>query len=471
MEQPTDSRWERPDAPLGTLVYRAGLLSKEKLESALVEGRRTGKRLGEVLLQKGWIDEKDLARLVAGQKGVAFVSLRGRGFDAEVARRMEERIARGNDAVAVEDAGDHIVVAVADPTDEEAVAEVKNALGREIELVVATPSDIHEVLDEVFRPASDAPLTSDFALRLAEPVPVAPPVTEPVPEPDEPEPVLVVEPPVASEPVVVDVPAADDPAPVETPIAQPDFLAPVAIELPKLHPTPQPEEEPTPEVETRIEVVGLNPDPEPPASEPAAEGQNDAELGIAAPSEPVIERNEEAHVSLAFHTTPPEPEVVAEPEPEPEPEDARAEPEPSSRSPSPSRSPCSTSRLSPIPSRSSWSKPRPSPSPWSKQTPVVEEVPVPAVVADEIEMPPLTEDELGWRIVLNLVDDEELDVALFATEDEANAAAKELVAGMAKDAEWPQVGRKFIPPERITSVEVRERARYGGSTDRAQWGA
>ena len=103
--------------------------------------------------------------------------------------------------------------------------------------------------------------------------------------------------------------------------------------------------------------------------------------------------------------------------------------------------------------------------------PVVEELPVPAVVADEIEMPPLTEDELGWRIVLNLVADEELDVAFFATEDEANAAAKELVAGMAKDAEWPQVGRKFIPPERITSVEVRERARYGGSTDRAQWGS
>ena len=235
----------------------------------------------------------------------------------------------------MEDAGDHIVVAVADPTDEEAVAEVKNALGREIELVVATPSDIHEVLDEVFRPASDAPLTSDFALRLAEPVPVAPPVTEPDPEP-EPSPNRwpVVEPPVASEPVVLDVPAADDPAPVETPTAQPDFLAPVAIELPKLHPTPQPEEEPTPEVETRIEVVGLSPDPEPPASEPAAEGQNDAELGIAAPSEPVIERNEEAHVSLAFHTTPPEPEVVAEPEPElevevaPEPE---PEPEPRAR--------------------------------------------------------------------------------------------------------------------------------------------
>ncbi len=426
MEQPTDSRWERPDAPLGTLVYRAGLLSKEKLESALVEGRRTGKRLGEVLLQKGWIDEKDLARLVAGQKGVAFVSLRGRGFDPEVAKRLEENLCRASDAVAVEDAGDHIVVAVADPTDDAVVAEVKSALGREVELVVATPSDIHEVLDEVFSTASSAPLASDFALRLAEPAPVTPAELPPV----------VIELPVEEAPVA-EVPVTEDPVVVEPEIVEPEPLAmpstPVAIELPKLHPTPQPEVEQEPEPATHIEIVGIDPAPEPPAPEvPAAEGQNDAELGIANPSEPVIERNEDAHVSLAFHTSPPEAEVAPEPEPEPEPEPAPVVVEPVAVTPEPV-----------------VSAPEPEP---------------------EIEMPPLTEDELGWRIVLNLVGDEELDVALFATEEEANAAARELVAGIAKDAEWPQVGRKFIPPERISSVEVRERARYSGSAGRANWG-
>ena len=45
MEQANGTRWERPDAPLGTLVYRAGLLSKEKLEAALEEGQRSGKSL------------------------------------------------------------------------------------------------------------------------------------------------------------------------------------------------------------------------------------------------------------------------------------------------------------------------------------------------------------------------------------------------------------------------------------------
>ena len=46
MEAGNANRWERPDAPLGTLVYRAGLLSKEKLEAALEEGARSGRRLG-----------------------------------------------------------------------------------------------------------------------------------------------------------------------------------------------------------------------------------------------------------------------------------------------------------------------------------------------------------------------------------------------------------------------------------------
>src|SRR5215211_8378754 len=106
--------WERPDAPLGTLVYRAGLVSKERVEQALAESNRTGRRLGQVLLQKGWIDDKDLARLLAGQKGLQFVSLRDRGFDLEVARRIPEVLARSHAAIAIEDAGNQVVVAIAD---------------------------------------------------------------------------------------------------------------------------------------------------------------------------------------------------------------------------------------------------------------------------------------------------------------------------------------------------------------------
>ena len=63
------------DVPLGTLIFRAGLLGEEQLEDALREGMRTGKRLGEVLIARGWLEERDLGRLLAGQKGLPFVEV------------------------------------------------------------------------------------------------------------------------------------------------------------------------------------------------------------------------------------------------------------------------------------------------------------------------------------------------------------------------------------------------------------
>jgi type IV pilus assembly protein PilB len=63
------------DVPLGTLIFRAGLLGEEQLEDALREGMRTGRRLGEVLIERGLLQERDLGRLLAGQKGLPFVEV------------------------------------------------------------------------------------------------------------------------------------------------------------------------------------------------------------------------------------------------------------------------------------------------------------------------------------------------------------------------------------------------------------
>jgi hypothetical protein len=76
--------------------------------------------------------------------------------------------------------------------------------------------------------------------------------------------------------------------------------------------------------------------------------------------------------------------------------------------------------------------------------------------------------DAAYRLVLNLDGGDEVDVAYFADPAEANAAARALVAGM-KEGEWPQVDRKFFPPDRIASVEIRERQRFTGSAGRANW--
>ena len=70
--------------PLGQLVLQRGLLNEEQLEVALAEHLSTGKRLGEVLVDRGWVTAEELSELLAQQDGARGIELlRTRVAEAE----------------------------------------------------------------------------------------------------------------------------------------------------------------------------------------------------------------------------------------------------------------------------------------------------------------------------------------------------------------------------------------------------
>ena len=70
--QPRPRReWPR----LGTLALKSGLVSESELRPVLAEHRRSGSRIGEVMLAEGKVGPDDIGRLVARQAGLPFVDL------------------------------------------------------------------------------------------------------------------------------------------------------------------------------------------------------------------------------------------------------------------------------------------------------------------------------------------------------------------------------------------------------------
>lgn len=65
---------DRVRPSLVTLLTRAGVASEQDLRLAVAEGMATGERLGEVVLRRGWIDERRLAELLAEQWQLPFVA-------------------------------------------------------------------------------------------------------------------------------------------------------------------------------------------------------------------------------------------------------------------------------------------------------------------------------------------------------------------------------------------------------------
>jgi uncharacterized coiled-coil protein SlyX len=102
--------------PLGTILFRQGLVEQSDLEEALGAGMESGERLGEILVRRSLVSEEDIGRGLAAQQGLRFLHEQDLRFDAEVASLLPAGEARQLGAVAVSSEGDTILVVTPDPS-------------------------------------------------------------------------------------------------------------------------------------------------------------------------------------------------------------------------------------------------------------------------------------------------------------------------------------------------------------------
>jgi type IV pilus assembly protein PilB len=137
---------------LGTMLVRADVLTAEQLEEALAEKAETGKRLGEIVVDRGWVTSRDLGRALAEQHHIEFIDLMEAEIEDAAASLLPERLARRYRAVPIRFLGeDKVLVAVADPTDVLASDDLRLALGMHIEFAVADQHDLERTLGKLYR--------------------------------------------------------------------------------------------------------------------------------------------------------------------------------------------------------------------------------------------------------------------------------------------------------------------------------
>lgn len=174
---PPFSTPEMRSYPLGTLVYRAGLMPLETVNRALVEAADSGRRLGEVLLEYG-LPERELTRLLAAQHGQEFVDLTEYPIDPDVVHSLPRPVAEMYCALPLRREGDCTIVAVPDADNASHLTRLREALHGPLRLVTAARSDIKEAIERMHEP--HGPITQ---MALAEARALTAREPETVPEP------------------------------------------------------------------------------------------------------------------------------------------------------------------------------------------------------------------------------------------------------------------------------------------------
>jgi len=136
---------------LGEILVQQGLLTVERLKSALEEQKRSGRRLGRVVIEKGFVTEEQISEALARQLNVPYVNLKYYNIKREITLKLPETQARRFRALVLDDAGATYKVGMADPTDLMACDEIVRILRRNIDLVVVTESELLRTIDRIYR--------------------------------------------------------------------------------------------------------------------------------------------------------------------------------------------------------------------------------------------------------------------------------------------------------------------------------
>ena len=136
---------------LGELLLQHQLISDEQLAAALAEQRRTGRKLGRVLGDLGFLSDTQLHDFLSKHLKVPFVDLKQIRIDREAVKLLPEPLARRYRALVLQQDARGLLLAMPDPTDLQAYDELQARLKQPLRIALVGEADFLRTLEAVYR--------------------------------------------------------------------------------------------------------------------------------------------------------------------------------------------------------------------------------------------------------------------------------------------------------------------------------
>ena len=160
---------------IGDLLVEKNKISQEQLDQALKLQSAQGGKVGDILIQQGYIKEKELLKTLAEQLKMPFVDIEHYDINKEASQRIPEKLSRRYKMLPIDFKDYRFLIAMADPTDVQALDELNRLFMEPIQPVVVSQPALIRILDLVFRRTKEI---ASFADELGEELGVQEAVTK-----------------------------------------------------------------------------------------------------------------------------------------------------------------------------------------------------------------------------------------------------------------------------------------------------
>jgi len=129
---------------LGDTLVKMNALSHEQLHEALAEQKRTGRLLGNLLVENGYITHEVRAQALSRQYGLDFAKLAQTHSSREALETVPESMALKNNILPLSVEGDKLTVLIADPLVRTRLKDLAVLLGKRIHSVLTASKDFQQ---------------------------------------------------------------------------------------------------------------------------------------------------------------------------------------------------------------------------------------------------------------------------------------------------------------------------------------
>ncbi len=135
------SRAKSESQSLGDSLLQAGVLSKEKLNEALAEQKRTGRLLGRILVDRGFVTRKDIATVLSRQYDIPYAEAAATPSQPAALDAMPESMAKKNGIIPVSLEADRLLVLIGTPQTKNRLESIGILLNKRLSpMLTAVPS-------------------------------------------------------------------------------------------------------------------------------------------------------------------------------------------------------------------------------------------------------------------------------------------------------------------------------------------
>jgi type IV pilus assembly protein PilB len=135
---------------LGEMLVEAGLIDNLQLEKALEFGKKHGLRLGKALTRLNMCAEEDIIKVISKQLDIPYLDVGNILFDPDVVSMVPENFAKRNTVLPLFLVEDTLTVALSDPLNIYLIDDLANITSKKINVVLSTETDIQNALKNFY---------------------------------------------------------------------------------------------------------------------------------------------------------------------------------------------------------------------------------------------------------------------------------------------------------------------------------